>query len=498
MQLFGETLATGTLFFLVAAVGLALFFEAINGFHDTANAVATVIYTHSLKPTYAVIWSGFWNFMGVLTSSGAVAFGIVALLPVELVLTVGSGPSYAMVFSLLISAIIWNFGTWFIGLPASSSHSLIGAILGVGLANSLLSSSHNWREGVNWDQVKSVFTSLLVSPIVGFIGAGALLLLLKTLLARQQKLFEPANAKVPPPWWVRGLLILTCTGVSFAHGSNDGQKGMGLLMLILVGILPGIYSLNMGTNAQTIAQIVSSSQAAMVVLDQKAQGRSLNDQQASSELSNFLKNTGKVSDNTFVALAEKNRRITDEISGKDSFKKLSIQQRSGVRRDMYLVSSSIDKLNKQKKFTDANQQKALVDYSSKLGKETKFIPTWVKAAVAFALGIGTMVGWKRIVVTVGEKIGKEHLSYGQGASAELVAMTTIFAADHYGLPVSTTHVLSSGIAGTMAANGSGLQGSTLRNIALAWVLTLPACMLLGAGFFSASLYALFKFGLGIS
>ncbi len=491
MEVFGETITGATLVFLILAVGLALFFEAINGFHDTANAVATVIYTHSLRPALAVVWSGLWNFIGVLTSTGAVAYSIVALLPVELVINVGSGPSYAMVFSILVSAIIWNFSTWYMGLPNSSSHTLIGAIMGVGLAHSR-AVAHSFSEGINWKQVQQVFASLLVSPLVGFIGAALLLLLLKLLIHRP-RLYTPADPNHTPPAWIRGLLILTCTGVSFAHGSNDGQKGMGLLMLILVGILPGIFSLNLAANAEQIAHLAATSRAATEVLNQYTPALVLNHEQANTELTGFVAQTAKASNRTFAALASGNREIAEQLANKQSFKQLSMDERRFLRTNMYLVSSAISKLNKQNQFTDPNQKQALADYQSMLNRQTQFIPYFVKAMVAFALGIGTMVGWKRIVVTVGEKIGKQHLSYGQGASAEIVAMATIGAADRFGLPVSTTHVLSSGVAGTMVANGAGLQTSTIRNIVLAWVLTLPISTLLGSALFSASLYFLLHF-----
>ena len=219
----GLDLPTGIL--LCLALLLALSFEFVNGFHDTANAVATVIYTNSLKPTQAVVWSGLWNLIGVLTSSGAVAFGIVALLPVELVINVGSGAGFAMVFSLLLSAIIWNLGTWYLGLPASSSHTLIGSIVGVGLMNSLLSPDSAFGDGVNWAKVGDTVKALFFSPLIGFAAAGALLLLAKALL-RNPALFKAPEGKAPPPGWIRALLVFTCTGVSFAHGSNDGQKGM--------------------------------------------------------------------------------------------------------------------------------------------------------------------------------------------------------------------------------------------------------------------------------
>jgi PiT family inorganic phosphate transporter len=485
-------LSGGGLFFLVLALLLALSFEFVNGFHDTANAVATVIYTHTLKPTYAVVWSGLWNLIGVLQSSGAVAFGIIALLPVELVINVGSGAGFAMVFALLISAIIWNLGTWYLGLPASSSHTLIGSIMGVGLANSMLAKGHVFGEGVNWVKAKEVGLSLLVSPIVGFVCAGLLLIISKKLFGKSSHLFDAPPKDQPPPPLVRGLLMLTCTGVSFAHGSNDGQKGMGLMMLILIGILPATYALNLRTDHAQIQTITSQSQVLSTTLDKHSPGMALRGSAATDELSAFLKTTGVASDKTFAALAGKTADISAELAGKADFLAVGKEERRGIRSDFYLVAESIGKLTKNKKFTDPEEAKLAASYKGELEKVTKFIPDWIKYAIAAALGLGTMIGWKRIVVTVGEKIGKEHLTYAQGASAELTAMCTILAADNYGLPVSTTHVLSSGIAGTMAANRSGLQMDTLRNLLLAWVLTLPVCVLLGATTFSAGLFIVFN------
>ena len=492
MHLFGQDVPFATALFLLLALGMALGFEFVNGFHDTANAVATVIYTHTLKPAYAVVWSGLWNLIGVLTSSGLVAFSVVSLLPVELVLNVGSGAGFAMVFSLLISAIIWNVGTWYLGLPASSSHTLIGSIMGVGLANSMLS-SHVFGEGVNWAKAKEVFSSLLLSPVMGFIGAGLLLLILK-LLVRQPVLYRSPEGKAPP-MWIRGLLMLTCTGVSFFHGSNDGQKGMGLIVLILVGVLPGGFALTPAAGPADIQHIAQLSRQVEPALLKHAP-QLITTQEATDELSSFLKTKGVATENTFEAVAGRNREVAIELEGRSSFSDLTVDQRKGFRSDIYLLSESIGKLIKQHRITDPAEVKTLTQYQGALQKETKYIPVWVKFAVAIALGFGTMIGWKRIVVTVGEKIGKEHLTYAQGASAEIVAMATIGLADKYGLPVSTTHVLSSGIAGTMAANRSGLQADTLRNILLAWVLTLPVCVLLGAGIFSGSLYLIFHvFGL---
>src|SRR3984893_14188109 len=326
MDLFGEHLALGTGIFLILALLMALGFEIVNGFHDTANAVATVIYTHSLRPVVAVVWSGFCNLMGVLTSSGAVAFGIVALLPVELVLNVGSGAGFAMVFALLISAIIWNVGTWYLGLPASSSHTLVGSIMGVGLANSVIS-GHVFGEGVNWAKASEVFSSLIVSPIIGFVCSAVLLLLVK-FLVRRPELFQPPDPTKAPPWWIRSVLVLTCTGVSFAHGSNDGQKGMGLIMLILIGIIPTVYALNLDTDPKAIADLELAARKTLAMLDLAGNGQNMEDQAAADELSAFLKTTGKFTDNTFPALAAKNRDIVNRLNGKNSFNDIAKADRS--------------------------------------------------------------------------------------------------------------------------------------------------------------------------
>jgi inorganic phosphate transporter, PiT family len=490
--LFDGSLSGLTVCLLVGALLLALSFEFVNGFHDTANAVATVIYTHSLKPYQAVIWSGLWNFLGVLTSTGAVAFGIVALLPVELIVNVGSGAGFAMVFALLLSAIIWNVGTWYFGLPASSSHTLIGSIVGVGLMNSYLSSTAKFGEGVNWGKVSDTATALVVSPIIGFVAAALLLLLAKALI-KNPALYKSPEGQTPPPLWIRGLLVLTCTGVSFAHGSNDGQKGMGLIMLILIGIVPSVYALNLASDADAVAKLSTSSHSSLVILDRQSGAQNaaaMDAKTAQDALSAYLR-SGTVADNTLAALDAKSHEIDGALTNVKSLNDIPVGARRDVRSSIYLVSEALNKLLKGATFTGDDKQ-TLGAYKDQLKGATMFIPTWVKALVALALGLGTMIGWKRIVVTVGEKIGKAHLSYAQGASAELVTMATISAADMLGLPVSTTHILSSGIAGTMVANKSGLQKDTVRNILLAWVLTLPVCVFLGASLFAAGLFVVFR------
>jgi PiT family inorganic phosphate transporter len=488
LDLFGEPLSFLAGFFLLLALALALSFEFVNGFHDTANAVATVIYTNTLKPTIAVIWAGCWNLAGVLWSSGAVAYSIVALLPVELVLHSGTGAGFAMIFSLLISAILWNVGTWYLGLPASSSHTLIGSIMGVGVANSIMA-GHGWMAGINWPKAQEIFTYLIISPIFGFVGAALLLLLLK-LLVRRKDLYEAPKKDTPPPLWIRGLLVLTCTLVSFFHGSNDGQKGMGLIMLILVGIVPGAFALNMTTQPAKVTATIAELRQVETSLQAQTGSTTVTQDEAVATLTEFIKPTGgKPTEKTYAAVVQQAGYVADSLAKVTSFGELVRDDRTKLRTDIYLVDESLTKLLKKHWITaDADSIAQLKATDKNLDDITKYIPLWVKVAVALALGCGTMIGWKRIVVTVGEKIGKAHLTYAQGASAEIIAASTIGIADYMGYPVSTTHVLSSGIAGTMAANRSGLQKDTLISILLAWVLTLPVCVLLGATLFSAALY----------
>jgi PiT family inorganic phosphate transporter len=470
---------------LIIALLIALGFEFVNGFHDTANAVATVIYTHSLEPNIAVVWSGMCNLAGVLASSGTVAFTVITLLPVELILQVSSGAGFAMVFALLIAAIIWNLSTWWFGLPASSSHTMVGSIIGVGLANQLMN-VHSGTSGVDWDQAAKVFKVLLISPVIGF-GAAALLFLLAKATIKYPELYEAPKGSMPPPWPIRALLVLTCTGVSYFHGSNDGQKGMGLIMLILIGTVPTAYALNHAVTPADVKQFIAASDNAGKVLDAHVDKTGLLGADARTTVTDYIR-TKQLQPDTILALRELVEDLSHEVGLYKEFKDVPASQQTNVRNDMYVASEAVRLMQKNHNpaFSPA-ENAALTTYKGKVDKATKFIPTWVKVAVALALGMGTMVGWKRIVVTVGEKIGKEHLTYAQGATAELVAMATIFAADNFGLPVSTTHVLSSGVAGTMAANRSGLQMSTLRNIAAAWVFTLPAAALL-----SGSLFWLFR------
>src|SRR5216684_4684539 len=316
------------------ALLIALGFEFVNGFHDTANAVATVIYTNSMSPNLAVVWSGFFNFTGVLVSTGAVAFGIVSLLPVELILQVGSGAGFAMVFALLLAAILWNLGTWYFGLPSSSSHTLIGSIIGVGLMNQLMAASPTGTSGVDWSQATKIGWTLLISPLVGFSAAFLLLTILKSTIKIPALYKEPEGNK-PPPFWIRGLLILTCSGVSFFHGGNDGQKGMGLIMLILIGTVPTAYALNRTMHEQDVSTFVAVSAQAQTTLSRYGLGTAPADPHAAAI---DVLRSRSVTPQGVSALAALAESISIQVNQYHSMDKVPAGSMVNIRNDMYLVS----------------------------------------------------------------------------------------------------------------------------------------------------------------
>ena len=459
--LFDTSLGFGHTALLFVCIAIALGFEFVNGFHDTANAVATVIYTNSLAPARAVVLSGICNFLGVFVGGIAVAMGIMKLLPVELLVEQGTGAGLAMVLALLFSAILWNLATWYKGIPASSSHTMIGAILGVGIGNSLRP-GHNFGSGVNWEKALDVGAALLISPVFGFLAAGALLFVVRR-YSRMKGLLAAPPKDLPPPPGTRALLIGTCSAVSFAHGSNDGQKGVGLMMLILIGLLPAQFALDVNADAATLQRSAAAAAAIERTVTDHA------DASARAE-----------ADRAVTQL----RAVQSLLASHRATREVPAAERFHVRQAILLADKGVDRLVKNGGLgLTAPEASTLKAERARLRAVTDYAPRWVLIAIALALGIGTMVGWKRIVVTVGEKIGSSHLTYAQGACAELVAASTIGLSALAGLPVSTTHVLSSGIAGTMVANGSGLQRNTVRNILLAWVLTLPVTITLSAVLF---------------
>jgi low-affinity inorganic phosphate transporter len=467
-------LETDVFILLFISLFAACAFEFVNGFHDTANAVATVIYTNSLKPTVAVIWSGICNFSGVLLGGIGVAMGIVNLLPVELLVDQNVYHSIAMVLALLISAIIWNLGTWYFGLPSSSSHTLIGSILGVGLAFATMPENKT-GSAVNWEKAIETGEALLLSPLLGFSLAIVLMFLLRRFVNEEAKdqLFKEPKKNSPPPSWIRAILITTCSLVSFFHGSNDGQKGVGLIMLILIGVVPSYFAIKTDVDPRSLSTNISGIEQSIATLD-------------STRLS-AANRTRLTQTRTELA------GLSKLVNGPLVDNKIPNEQRLEVRRDLLLINSNMKKIVEDEGANlSASQWSTL---NSNIGEEkglrrfTDYAPLWVILMIALSLGLGTMIGWRRIVVTVGEKIGKQHLTYAQGASAELVAAVMIGVASGLKLPVSTTHVLSSGIAGSMVANKGikNLQADTVRNIALAWILTLPVSLLL-----SFTLYIFFR------
>jgi PiT family inorganic phosphate transporter len=453
--------------FLLLCLLAAVSFEFINGFHDTANAVATVIYTHSLKPTIAVIWSGFWNFVGVNVGGIVVAIGIINLLPVDVILDRNLAHNVAMVLALILTAIIWNLSTWYIGIPCSSSHTLIGSIFGVGIAFILLPGHH--EVALNWTKVTEVGLSLLISPVFGF-GLALLFMLLLKKLIKNKEIFKEPQGKKPPPLWIRSILVLTCTSVSYAHGSNDGQKGVGLIMLILIAFAPAFFALDRSQPAQKLYMDAKRVEWTLKKLD-------------TLSLSEKTKTSYRIVTSNISF-------ITSQLQGKTSLKEVNKDVNFDIRKSIFLISKNVDLILKDyaKK---ANTNLKPVDIAilksniKKIKTNTEYAPRWVILMVSLSLGLGTMIGWKRIVVTIGEKIGKTHLTYAQGASAELIAASTIGVSTWLGLPVSTTHVLSSGVAGAMVA-GEGrqnLQMNTIKNILAAWVFTVPVTILLSGGLF---------------
>jgi PiT family inorganic phosphate transporter len=471
-------LDNGMTIILITCIVAACIFEFINGFHDTANAVATVIYTNSMKPSVAVVWSGVFNFIGVYLGGIGVAIGIINLLPMSLLTDQSINHNIAMILSIIISSIIWNLGTWYFGIPCSSSHTLLGSLFGVGLAFSLLPGVEN--VGLNWAKVKDAGLSLMLSPLIGFGLTMGIVILVKKISKKLKNniLFEEPKKKKSPPPLIRGLLILTCTSVSYSHGSNDGQKGVGLLMIILIALAPLSFSVNHSMQPEKLLVSLNQIDSIVTHIDQ-------------SELTDIEKGT----------LTEANKRLDSMqviLAGTTSFDSLQNGQHQALRKNI-LISAKL-----LKNITDPNedyihikleptQKKQLNASIADMKSFTEYAPWWVILIISLSLGIGTMVGWKRIVVTIGEKIGKEHLTYAQGASAELVAASTILISTTLKLPVSTTHILSSGVAGSMVAtNGlKNLRKKTLKNILIAWLVTLPVTIILSGGLFLLISY-LFK------
>jgi PiT family inorganic phosphate transporter len=449
---------------LVVCLVMVLAFEATNGFHDSSNAVATVIYTQSLKPTHAVVWSGVMNFVGVMVGGISVAYALVEILPPDVLTPPDGAPAVPMLVSIFASALFWNVLTWAFGIPNSSSHCIIGALIGVAAADSVLK-SRSLAEGVDWKQIVTVLEGLGISPILGFVLAGGLYGLLR-LVVRKGHLFEAPKEGQPPVFWLRVLLVVTCTSVSFSHGTNDGQKSIGLIMLTIIGLLPATYALN----PKAVDQLTQLSRLAAQAIpliqkygdDVKSQAlrAAIELQRAQPEL----------------------QKQASELQSRNGQPDGERATRSQLRGDIYDVVSQMKHVGEIKD-ASPSEKKLAADLLKQMSQPVEYAPLWVRMLSAVCLGIGTMIGYRRVVRTLGERLGKQHMTPGQGASAELVGSVLIGTAGFTGLPVSTTHIITSGIAGTMVAGGQGVQGGMLVRIALTWLVTLPVTMALSAGLF---------------
>jgi inorganic phosphate transporter, PiT family len=466
-----SALAVGLLAF---ALVMVVIFEATNGFHDAANAVATVIYTKSLKPTQAVVWSGLMNFLGVIVGGIAVAYALVELLPAEVLSPPDGGPAVAMLIALFAAALFWNILTWWFGLPNSSSHCLIGALIGVALGNSLVH-SRAMGDGVHWQQLWTVLEGLALSPVLGFILAGGLYLLTRKTI-HDPHLYEPAGEKAPV-WWMRGILILTCTGVSFAHGTNDGQKSIGMIMLTIIGLFPAVYALNPDAG-QTLNDLPSVMQQAQPLIERYGDDEKAVALEAVQVVQRQAGQDQGVARLAGLGTSDAGRPVGLELGLNSDIAK----RRSSLRDDIYQVISQLKHVEEAGGIGKDDKKKAQ-SLVKQLGKSVEYAPWWVRILSAVCLGIGTMIGYKRIVTTLGERLGNIHLTPAQGAAAEVVSAVLIGFAGFTGAPVSTTHIVTSGIGGTMVGAGAGLRYGMISRILMAWVFTLPVTILIAGGMY---------------
>lgn len=511
---------------LIIALFFVFIYEAINGFHDTANSVVTVIYTCALPARGAVIISGIFNFLGVILSGLSVAYTIIHLLPFHIFTNTNANHILAMIFSILFAAILWNLGTWYLGLPTSSSHTLIGALIGIGLINAIVTHC-SITQGLNIAKLINIFLSLIISPIIGLILAKIIIIILYrywkntnnyknihiTPAERAQKI-----GKRQPSLWIRSVLIISAAGVSFSHGANDGQKGIGLIMLLLIGVAPASFVLNMHSNKYVISHtrdainnfheyyiqhyhdiknIVPSEIISMptsIALNKlktiipafQEKIKTTNNKNTVYYNENiFFLDTTTQKKNFFCDLSLTLTIIHDTVllfENLNSYTQLNIDQRSQMRQLLICIIDVLDQIIALPEISYKN--KNFIQHLKKtLINTIEYAPTWIIVAVALSLSLGTVIGWKRVSITIGEKIGKKEMTYAQGLTAQLTTAMSIGAASYTGMPVSTTHILSASVTGSMLTQGWGIQKKTIKNILITWILTLPVSIILSSSFY---------------
>ncbi|URJ28140.1 inorganic phosphate transporter [Candidatus Blochmannia vicinus (nom. nud.)] len=522
---------------LILALILVFIYEAINGFHDTANSVVTVIYTCALRSHSAVLMSGIFNFLGVILSGLSVAYTIIHLLPTYFFTNTNPNHILAMIFSMLFAAILWNLGTWYLRLPTSSSHTLIGTLIGIGLVHAIITDCP-MMQGLNIPQLINIFLSLIISPIIGVTLARIMMLILCRYWNNGKKHKDihitPTQqteeyGRSQPSLWTRVVLILSAAGVSFSHGANDGQKGIGLIMLLLIGVAPASFMLNMNAssydisrtrnavnnfyeyytqhynNFKTIVPSEITSIPISIALNQlKVIVPSITD-----TTQTFIKNNNITYFNQYLSSPDTEiqvKKIFHDLSltltiihnasllleNLDNYAELNIEQRSQMRQLLIYIVDILDQIVALPE-TSHNNRNFLNHLKEHLLNTIEYAPTWIILAVALSLSLGTIIGWKRVAITIGEKIGKKEMTYAQGLSAQLTTAISIGTASYAGMPVSTTHVLSSSITGSMLMRGWGVQRKTIKNILITWSLTLPVSIILSGSFYWITLKLLHKY-----
>lgn len=511
---------------LMIALFFVFIYEAINGFHDTANSVVTVIYTYALPSHSAVIMSGVFNFLGVILSGLSVAYTIIHLLPLYLLTNTSAHHILAMIFSILFAAILWNLGTWYLGLPTSSSHTLIGTLIGIGLTHAIITQCPI-TQGLNISKLINIFASLIISPIIGLILAKIIIILLYRYWNNNKKYenihitpTEQAKkiGKRQPSLWIRSILITSAAGVSFSHGANDGQKGIGLIMLLLIGVAPASFMLNMNSSTHIISHtknainnfhayyiqhyndihnIVPSEITSIPVSTALHQLQII--VPSFPEKIHIINNDNTINFNEKILSLDtttKRKKFFCDLSltlimiqdtallldNLNSYTQLNINQRSQLRQLLICIIDVLDQIIALPEISYKNKN-FIAHLKKNLINTVEYAPTWIILGVALSLSLGTIIGWKRVAITIGEKIGKKEMTYAQGLSAQLTTAISISAASYAGMPVSTTHVLSASLTGSMLMHGWGVQKKIIKNILITWILTMPISIILSSSFY---------------